>query len=177
MVEFVLAGNILVRQRGTKIHPGNNVGIGGDDTLFALIDGNVKFERKGPRQKAGFGLRGTGTINFARKNAVEYSTAFFHDLRCGRRKNARYRVQYSNLGIAQGGSCVLAEERVKQWFAACENGAAIAFSGGWTAPFAGLCTGGVGRSRNRLHGRFRFLPKWNSAMQRRWPRGSARGTK
>lgn len=45
--QFVLAGNILVRQRGTKIHPGNNVGIGSDDTLFALVDGNVKFERKG----------------------------------------------------------------------------------------------------------------------------------
>lgn len=41
----VLAGNILVRQRGTKIHPGTNVGIGSDDTLFALVDGNVKFER------------------------------------------------------------------------------------------------------------------------------------
>lgn len=42
--EFVKAGNIIMRQRGTKIHPGNNVGIGGDDTLFALIDGHVKFE-------------------------------------------------------------------------------------------------------------------------------------
>ncbi|MBO4554681.1 MAG: 50S ribosomal protein L27, partial [Clostridia bacterium] len=41
--QFVLAGNILVRQRGTKYHPGNNVGIGKDDTLFALIDGTVKF--------------------------------------------------------------------------------------------------------------------------------------
>jgi len=41
----VLAGNILVRQRGTKIHPGTNVGRGSDDTLFALIDGRVKFER------------------------------------------------------------------------------------------------------------------------------------
>jgi large subunit ribosomal protein L27 len=40
----VIAGNIIVRQRGTKIHPGNNVGIGTDDTLFALIDGVVKFE-------------------------------------------------------------------------------------------------------------------------------------
>ena len=40
----VLAGNIIVRQRGTKIHPGNNVGIGTDDTLFALIAGKVKFE-------------------------------------------------------------------------------------------------------------------------------------
>jgi large subunit ribosomal protein L27 len=44
--QFVLAGNIIVRQRGTKIHPGNNVGIGGDDTLFAKIDGIVTFERK-----------------------------------------------------------------------------------------------------------------------------------
>lgn len=49
--QFVLAGNILVRQRGTKIHPGNNVGIGKDDTLFALIDGNVKYERKGRDKK------------------------------------------------------------------------------------------------------------------------------
>jgi large subunit ribosomal protein L27 len=44
--EKVLAGNILVRQRGTKFHPGENVAIGGDDTLFALIDGFVKFEKK-----------------------------------------------------------------------------------------------------------------------------------
>lgn len=44
--EQVLAGNILVRQRGTKFHPGTNVGIGGDDTLFALISGVVKFEKK-----------------------------------------------------------------------------------------------------------------------------------
>ena len=49
--QAVLAGNILVRQRGTKIHPGINVGNGGDDTLFALIDGNVKFERKGKNKK------------------------------------------------------------------------------------------------------------------------------
>ena len=49
--QFVLAGNILVRQRGTKVHPGNNVGKGSDDTLFALIDGNVKFERKGKDKK------------------------------------------------------------------------------------------------------------------------------
>ena len=41
--QFVLAGNILVRQRGTKIHPGKNVGKGGDDTLFAKVDGTVKF--------------------------------------------------------------------------------------------------------------------------------------
>ena len=43
----VLAGSIIVRQRGTKIHPGNNVGIGSDDTLYALIDGVVQFERVG----------------------------------------------------------------------------------------------------------------------------------
>ena len=43
--QYVSAGSILVRQRGTKIHPGNNVGIGGDDTLFSKIDGAVKFER------------------------------------------------------------------------------------------------------------------------------------
>ncbi|MEJ2695757.1 MAG: 50S ribosomal protein L27 [Candidatus Sulfobium sp.] len=44
--ETVRAGNILVRQRGTKFHPGNNVGKGSDDTLFALVDGVVNFERK-----------------------------------------------------------------------------------------------------------------------------------
>jgi large subunit ribosomal protein L27 len=49
--QYVLAGNILVRQRGTKIHPGANVGIGSDDTLFALIDGRVKFERLGKTRK------------------------------------------------------------------------------------------------------------------------------
>ena len=49
--QFVLAGNILYRQRGTKIHPGVNVGRGGDDTLFALVDGTVKFERKGRDKK------------------------------------------------------------------------------------------------------------------------------
>ena len=49
--QFVLAGNILVRQRGTKIHPGTNVKRGGDDTLFATADGVVKFERKGKNKK------------------------------------------------------------------------------------------------------------------------------
>ena len=47
----VLAGNILVRQRGTKIHPGTNVGKGGDDTLFALVSGKVKFEKFGSGKK------------------------------------------------------------------------------------------------------------------------------
>ena len=49
--QFVLAGNILVRQRGTHIHPGNNVGIGTDDTLFAKVDGTVRFERFGKTRK------------------------------------------------------------------------------------------------------------------------------
>ena len=49
--QFVLAGNILVRQRGTHIHPGTNVGIGSDDTLFAKVDGTVKFERMGKDRK------------------------------------------------------------------------------------------------------------------------------
>lgn len=49
--QFVLAGNILVKQRGTHIHPGNNVGRGSDDTLFAKINGTVKFERVGKDRK------------------------------------------------------------------------------------------------------------------------------
>jgi large subunit ribosomal protein L27 len=49
--QFVLAGNILVRQRGTNVHPGLNVDKGSDDTLFALIDGIVKFEKKGKDKK------------------------------------------------------------------------------------------------------------------------------
>lgn len=49
--ESVRAGNILVRQRGTKLHPGSNVGRGSDDTLFALIDGIVTFERRGKSRK------------------------------------------------------------------------------------------------------------------------------
>ena len=49
--QFVLAGNILVKQRGTHIHPGNNVGRGSDDSLFALIDGKVKFGRLGRDRK------------------------------------------------------------------------------------------------------------------------------
>ena len=49
--QIVKAGNIIIRQRGTHIHPGNNVGIGSDDTLYALLDGKVKFERKGKDKK------------------------------------------------------------------------------------------------------------------------------
>jgi len=50
--ESVLAGNILIRQRGTKVHPGNNVGIGKDDTLFAKADGVVLFQKKGPKMRS-----------------------------------------------------------------------------------------------------------------------------
>ena len=49
--EQVLAGNIIMRQRGTRIHPGANVGIGSDDTLFALVDGVVQFQRKDRNRK------------------------------------------------------------------------------------------------------------------------------
>ncbi len=49
--QTVKAGNILIRQRGTKVYPGTNVGIGSDDTLFALTDGKVKFEKKGKDKK------------------------------------------------------------------------------------------------------------------------------
>ena len=49
--QFVLAGNILVKQRGTHIHPGNNVGRGSDDSLFAMVDGVVRFERMGKDRK------------------------------------------------------------------------------------------------------------------------------
>ncbi len=49
--QFVLAGSILIRQRGTRIHPGQNVGRGRDDTLFAVVDGVVSFERKGRDKK------------------------------------------------------------------------------------------------------------------------------
>lgn len=49
--QFVRAGNIIIRQRGTKVHPGNNVGMGKDHTIFALIDGIVSFERKDRERK------------------------------------------------------------------------------------------------------------------------------
>ena len=49
--QFVLAGNIIVRQRGTEFHPGLNVGLGKDHTLFALIDGKVEFSVKGPKKR------------------------------------------------------------------------------------------------------------------------------
>ena len=49
--EAVIAGNIIIRQRGTKIHPGTNVGMGKDHTIFALVDGEVKFERKDKKRQ------------------------------------------------------------------------------------------------------------------------------
>ncbi len=49
--ESVIAGNIIIRQRGTKIHPGENVGMGKDHTIFALVDGEVKFERKDKKRQ------------------------------------------------------------------------------------------------------------------------------
>ena len=49
--ELVKAGNIIIRQRGTRFHPGDNVGLGKDHTLFALIEGKVKFEIKGPKSR------------------------------------------------------------------------------------------------------------------------------
>ena len=66
--QFVLAGNILVRQRGTRIYPGTNVGIGSDDTLFALVDGTVKFERKGKDKKK-------VSVYIKAENLVEFFTA------------------------------------------------------------------------------------------------------
>lgn len=56
--ESVLAGNIIVRQRGTKFHAGDNVGIGRDHTLFALTDGKVKFEVKGPKNRKFISIEG-----------------------------------------------------------------------------------------------------------------------
>jgi len=63
--QSVVAGNILVRQRGTKFHPGNNVGRGSDDTLFALIDGVVTFERKGKTRKkvSVYGAQGDAVVS------------------------------------------------------------------------------------------------------------------
>ena len=63
--QSVIAGNILVRQRGTKFHPGNNVGRGSDDTLFALIDGVVTFERKGKTRKkvSVYGAQGDAVVS------------------------------------------------------------------------------------------------------------------
>ena len=56
--ESILAGNIIVRQRGTRFHPGTNMGIGKDHTLFALSDGKVKFEIKGPKNRKFISIEG-----------------------------------------------------------------------------------------------------------------------
>ena len=68
--QFVLAGNILMRQRGTKMHPGINVGKGSDDTLYALVDGIVKFERKG-RDKKQVSVYSVETIENAKKELAK----------------------------------------------------------------------------------------------------------
>ncbi len=72
--QFVLAGNILMRQRGTKLHPGNNVGKGSDDTLYALVDGIVKFERKG-RDKKQVSVYPVEAVETAKKEVAEKETA------------------------------------------------------------------------------------------------------
>jgi large subunit ribosomal protein L27 len=59
--QFVTAGNILVRQRGTEFHPGEHVGIGKDHTLFALVDGKVEFQIKGPRNRRTVAIIPEGT--------------------------------------------------------------------------------------------------------------------
>ena len=71
--QFVLAGNILMRQRGTKMHPGTNVGKGSDDTLFALVDGIVKFERKG-RDKKQVSVYPVEAVEIAKKAVAEKVT-------------------------------------------------------------------------------------------------------
>ena len=68
--QFILAGNILMRQRGTKLHPGNNVGKGSDDTLYALVDGIVKFERKG-RDKKQVSVYPVEAVETAKKEVAE----------------------------------------------------------------------------------------------------------
>ncbi len=57
--ETVRAGNIIIRQRGTKVHPGDNVGLGKDHTLFALIDGQVEFHNRGPKKRSHVSVRAT----------------------------------------------------------------------------------------------------------------------
>ena len=71
--QFVLAGNILMRQRGTKLHPGNNVGKGSDDRLYALVDGIVKFERKG-RDKKQVSVYPVEAVETAKKEVAEKET-------------------------------------------------------------------------------------------------------
>ena len=68
--EFVRAGNILVRQRGTKYRPGGNVGIGRDDTLFALVDGTVNFKRKGIGHHMYVNVEETSAMTLAAAEAV-----------------------------------------------------------------------------------------------------------
>ena len=73
--EIVKAGNIIVRQRGTKVHPGNNVGIGSDDTLFALIDGQVKFEphRRDRKQVSVYAVQLVNLAKVLKKLHIKWS--------------------------------------------------------------------------------------------------------
>ena len=75
--QFVLAGNILVRQRGTHIHPGVNVGKGSDDTLFALKDGKVKFERLGKDRKQARRDRVCRTIQHTDQEVAPYGQPIY----------------------------------------------------------------------------------------------------
>ena len=78
--QFVLAGNILVRQRGTHIHPGTNVGIGSDDTLFAKVDGHVRFERKGIASSA-LSTQSSNKQLYGIPNISPYVRDFFREIR------------------------------------------------------------------------------------------------
>ena len=73
--QSVVAGNVLYTQRGTKVHSGENVGRGGDDTLFALVDGILKFERMGLREL--FAIFGKSNKYFIFKSCINLSMAFF----------------------------------------------------------------------------------------------------
>ena len=70
--QVVSAGSILVRQRGTKFHPGTNVGRGGDDTLFAKVDGTVKFEREGKSRKKVAFTRSKSKLKIIQKSESPY---------------------------------------------------------------------------------------------------------
>ncbi len=82
--EFVRAGNIIIRQRGTKVHPGNNVGLGKDHTLFALIDGFVKFERRpgaGNRHKVSVYQSKQNIQKTSKKTSISQSNQVVDDLK------------------------------------------------------------------------------------------------
>ena len=122
--QFVLAGNILYRQRGTKIHPGVNVGRGGDDTLFALVDGVVRYERKGrslssasirrpvghdSAQKAG---RISGIRNYPNSSAGLYERTHVKRLFRNPRRSPEYDPQsVENVFNPNGDQCKICNHR------------------------------------------------------------------